>query len=493
MNIVQDSCRPPARRGLPMAAMAVSAATVTALLGLASPASAETLVVTSLADAGPGTLRDAISAANLTPGPDVIQLDLNGTITLSSQLPTITDADGLTISGPGGDLLQINGNRAVRILAVDGGTLHLSGVTLSDGSVSGGGGGGGGGGGAGLGGALLLAAGSVTLKDVELVSNNVIGGAGGGGGTSTGGSGGAGGGLLGGAGGPLLGGSSTEGQPGGFASGGGGGALGIGRPGGAGGAGGFGGGGGGGAPTGGGGSLTAGGVGGAFGGAGTDVPPSTGIAPDGGGEGGAGLGGAIFVQSGALTLDTVILADNSATGGTGGVSKGLDLRAQSGQGKGGAIFVAEGAAAVGTSVTFDGNAASDDGGETGDDDDLYGTLVLTTPSPVVWPFADPVTNEDVNLMKAGRAVPFTFFVSLEDEPVTDLDSVRTVAVRSACDAEEQTAPIGEVAAGGSGLQNLGGGLYQFNYKTSKSWAGQCWTLGVDLGAGVTRTATFQFH
>lgn len=493
MNIVHDACRPPVRRRrLPMTAMAVSAATVTAVLGLASPASAETLVVTSLADAGPDTLRNAISAANLNPGPDVIQLNVSGTVTLSSQLPTITDADGLTIAGPGGDLLQISGNNAVRILAVDGGTLHLTGVTLSDGSVSGGaggGGGGGGGGGAGLGGAVFVAAGSVTLTDVGLVGNDAAGGAGGGGGSSTGGPGGAGGGLLGGAGGLL---NSTAGQPGGFASGGGGGSLGIFRPGGAGGAGGFGGGGGG-APTAGGGSLTAGGVGGAFGGAGTDVPQSTGIPPDGGGGGGAGLGGAIFVQSGALTLDTVTLADNSATGGTGGLNKNLDVRAEGGQGKGGAIFVAEGAAAVGTSVTFEGNAASDDAGEPGDDDDLYGTLVLTTSRPVISPFADPVTNEDVNLMKAGRAVPFTFLVSLEDAPVTDLDSVSTVAVRSACDAEEQTAPIEEVAAGGSGLQNLGGGLYQFNYKTSKSWAGQCWTLGVDLGAGVTRTATFQFR
>lgn len=493
MKNVPDTCSLSVRRRLPITAIAVAGATATALMGLAAPASAQILTVTSVADTGSGTLREAITMGNVTPGADVIQLDVSGVITLASPLPTITDTAGLTVTGPGAHVLKISGDNTVRILTVDGGALHLTGVTLSDGSATGAAGhagGGGGGGAAGLGGALYVAAGSASLSHVDLAGNAAVGGPGGGGGVGTGGTGGAGGGLLGGAGGLIFGGSQ-DGQPGGFGSGGGGGAARSGVSGGVGGAGGFGGGGGGGAPSFGfTGPLPAGGAGGTFGGAGSDVQA---LYEDGGGGGGAALGGAIFVQSGALTMDTVALANNSATGGAGGKAKNVAVWAESGQGKGGAIFVADGASATGTSVTFQGNAASDDADEPGDDDDVHGTLVATAPRLVVSPFDAPVTDGDVNLMKAGRTVPFKFFVSLQDAPVDDLDSVSTVAIRSACDTDEQTAPIDEVAAGGSGLQNLGGGLYQFNYKTSKGWAGQCWTLGVDLGHGVTRTATFEFH
>jgi CSLREA domain-containing protein len=60
--------------------------------------------VTSRADPGTGlcgvdecTLREAILVANVSPGGDWVKLALNGTITLASELPDITD--DLTIDG----------------------------------------------------------------------------------------------------------------------------------------------------------------------------------------------------------------------------------------------------------------------------------------------------------------------------------------------------------------------------------------------------------
>ena len=50
----------------------------------------------------------------------------------------------------------------------------------------------------------------------------------------------------------------------------------------------------------------------------------------------------------------------------------------------------------------------------------------------------------------------------------------------------------EVAAGGSGLQNLGDGYYQLNWKTPKTYADSCKTLKLDLGDGVTHDALFKF-
>jgi len=65
------------------------------LLGAAWPASGLTLVVTNHADAGPGTLREAITTVNLVPGADGILFNLPSdaprTITFLSALPEVTD------------------------------------------------------------------------------------------------------------------------------------------------------------------------------------------------------------------------------------------------------------------------------------------------------------------------------------------------------------------------------------------------------------------
>jgi hypothetical protein len=65
---------------------------------------------------------------------------------------------------------------------------------------------------------------------------------------------------------------------------------------------------------------------------------------------------------------------------------------------------------------------------------------------------------------------------------------------SGCSVDGDTT-IGAVVAdvtGGSGLQSFGGGSYQFNWKTSKAWAGTCRTIQVNLLDGINHIAVFKF-
>jgi len=105
-----------------------------------TPVSAATFTVTSLSDDGSaGTLRWAITQANSAAGDDTIDFDsaLNGTITLTSSLPAITD--NLTIVGLGQDNLMIDGVGSYRPF-----TVITNGVqfTISDMTLRRGGGGG---------------------------------------------------------------------------------------------------------------------------------------------------------------------------------------------------------------------------------------------------------------------------------------------------------------------------------------------------------------
>ena len=107
-------------------------------------ATAAILTVTSGGDSGAGSLRQTILGA--APG-DTIVFDpgLNGSIiTLTSGALTITN--NLTITGPGPQLLAINGNASGRVLYVQNPasatiTVRVSGLSITNGVTTGGGGG----------------------------------------------------------------------------------------------------------------------------------------------------------------------------------------------------------------------------------------------------------------------------------------------------------------------------------------------------------------
>jgi hypothetical protein len=83
-----------------------------------------TYTVTSLADSGAGSLREAITLANTSGGADTIEFGVAGTISLSSALPTIDEQlaiDGSTAPGYSGDpVVEIDGT------GVSGNGLHFT-------------------------------------------------------------------------------------------------------------------------------------------------------------------------------------------------------------------------------------------------------------------------------------------------------------------------------------------------------------------------------
>ncbi|MCU0707282.1 MAG: right-handed parallel beta-helix repeat-containing protein, partial [Pirellula sp.] len=100
-------------------------------------------VVTTTADSGSGSLREAVQLANSRTGDDSITFDAAltsggpATIVLSSQI-LISDTTGITsITGPGSALLAISGNNATRMFQVDATAgLSLTGLALTAGRMN---------------------------------------------------------------------------------------------------------------------------------------------------------------------------------------------------------------------------------------------------------------------------------------------------------------------------------------------------------------------
>jgi WD40-like Beta Propeller Repeat len=117
----------------PGSGFAVGAAMLPAFSGQAA---ISTFIVTTTADSGPRSLRDAITAANANPGADVVAFDIPGpglhTIQPTSPLPTITDPvtiDGTTQPGsscPSTPLIELNGSLA--------GSIFVNGLYITAGS-----------------------------------------------------------------------------------------------------------------------------------------------------------------------------------------------------------------------------------------------------------------------------------------------------------------------------------------------------------------------
>jgi len=120
------------------AAAALAAAVLAAQVLLA-----EVFWVTTTADSGPGSLRDALEQSNIAPGADEVRFDpaLHGeTILLTSG--SLEVCDDLRLLGPGDDLLTVARDEtaaAFRVLTIDDGSddlavVEIEGITITDGS-----------------------------------------------------------------------------------------------------------------------------------------------------------------------------------------------------------------------------------------------------------------------------------------------------------------------------------------------------------------------
>lgn len=114
-------------------------------------------------------------------------------------------------------------------------------------------------------------------------------------------------------------------------------------------------------------------------------------------------------------------------------------------------------------------------------------------------FEAPVNNPPaLNVAKGGQAIPVGFQVlDTNNNPITSMTMppVSIVDVQESCsnlDSLMLATLADATASGSSGFQNLGGGFYQFNWKTSKAWAGTCRQLQVNLGDGILHVADFRF-
>jgi hypothetical protein len=79
--------------------------------------------------------------------------------------------------------------------------------------------------------------------------------------------------------------------------------------------------------------------------------------------------------------------------------------------------------------------------------------------------------------------------------ITDLETITVTTTDISCDTgtELPGTPTEESSTGNSGLKNLGGGNYQYDWKTSKTYAGTCKRLRLDFGGGAYQTVDFKFR
>lgn len=108
-------------------------------MALSSQLWAATFSVTTTADSGAGSLRQAITDANASAGADEIVFDgVSGMISLTSALPSVIQS--LTINGPGAEILTIDGGQHESIFILDSATnnqiYEVSGLTLTNGRGS---------------------------------------------------------------------------------------------------------------------------------------------------------------------------------------------------------------------------------------------------------------------------------------------------------------------------------------------------------------------
>lgn len=111
-------------------------------------------------------------------------------------------------------------------------------------------------------------------------------------------------------------------------------------------------------------------------------------------------------------------------------------------------------------------------------------------------FFSPVDNPPtMNTAKAGQAIPLKWRITdANGNPVTTLTGVSVTAVSLSCPSAPTVDAIEEYVTSNSGLQNLGDGYYQWNWKSPTSYANTCKTLKLDLGEGTgfEHLALFQF-
>jgi hypothetical protein len=121
-------------------------------------------------------------------------------------------------------------------------------------------------------------------------------------------------------------------------------------------------------------------------------------------------------------------------------------------------------------------------------DDDGGSALAAWDITVVYGFTGflaPVQRPNtLNPYRAGQAIPLKWrLTDFLGNPVTTLGGVTLRAAGLACPQGISIGQVEEYAPGGSGLQNLGDGYYQLNWKTPASYASSCKTIALEFAPG----------
>jgi hypothetical protein len=129
----------------------------------------------------------------------------------------------------------------------------------------------------------------------------------------------------------------------------------------------------------------------------------------------------------------------------------------------------------------------------------FASAELYAPGPIFSfeGFFNPIDNPPIlNKANAGQAIPVKWRVTdMDGQPVSDPASfVSITSYRVLCETLEAESAniVDEYAAGSLGLQYLGDGWWQFNWKTPKTYAGQCRIMKLTLSDQKEYTASFSF-
>lgn len=111
-------------------------------------------------------------------------------------------------------------------------------------------------------------------------------------------------------------------------------------------------------------------------------------------------------------------------------------------------------------------------------------------------FYSPIDMGVLNSAKAGQAIPVKWrLTDANGTPISDPASFRALySSAEACTGGLPTDAVEEEASGASGLQYLGEGYWQFNWKTPKTYASTCRGMFVEFQGGqVSPLVKFQFR
>ena len=110
-------------------------------------------------------------------------------------------------------------------------------------------------------------------------------------------------------------------------------------------------------------------------------------------------------------------------------------------------------------------------------------------------FREPVKSGVLNTVNAGQSIALKWrLTDANGAPVTTLANARFTVTALDCASGSTGVQVAEQAIRGSSLQNLGDGIYQYDWKSPTSYAKSCKVLGLDLGEGSgPRTVRFTFR